>query len=297
MRCFDQYMKWQLSGKQPEVPESVKHRIEQTLDALPEMEIKRKRTHYSPRVTAAAAGLSFVMLFLLPNISPAYASAVEKIPVIGDLVHVITIRNYMYSDEMHEMNIQVPELEEGNSDALAAINRDVTELTDILVQQFYEDLEKIGDKGHSSVYADYEVVTNTEKWFTLRICVVHAAGSGNISYKYYHLDKMTGEIIRLGDLASDQEFYEKVEAEIKRQMREEMKNDSSLYYWVDDAMFGEDLVSLDADHNFYWNEKGDLVIPFDKYEVAPGYMGAPEFVIDREAVADFMKKEFRDLQD
>ena len=45
---------------------------------------------------------------------------------------------------------------------------------------------------HSSIYADHEVVTDTDTWFTLRIDVTEIAGSG---YQYYyHIDKTAGEI-------------------------------------------------------------------------------------------------------
>ena len=33
---------------------------------------------------------------------------------------------------------------------------------------------------------------------------------------------------------------------------------------------------------FYINEKGRIVIVFEKYEIAPGYMGTQEFEIDKQ---------------
>ena len=41
--------------------------------------------------------------------------------------------------------------------------------------------------------------------------------------------------------------------------------------------------------DFYFNESGELVIAFDEYEVAPGYMGAPEFVIPQKVTAGLLK--------
>ncbi len=37
--------------------------------------------------------------------------------------------------------------------------------------------------------------------------------------------------------------------------------------------------SIDPEQNFYINGSGQLVIVFAEYEVAPGSMGEPEFVI------------------
>lgn len=38
---------------------------------------------------------------------------------------------------------------------------------------------------------------------------------------------------------------------------------------------------------------GNIVIVFDKYEVAPGSMGTPEFVIEKGSISDILKPEYR----
>ena len=45
--------------------------------------------------------------------------------------------------------------------------------------------------------------------------------------------------------------------------------------WSDEECFK----SIAPDQNFYINDENQLVIVFDEYEVAPGSMGTPEFVI------------------
>ena len=37
---------------------------------------------------------------------------------------------------------------------------------------------------------------------------------------------------------------------------------------------------LENEEKFYINEQGQVVISFDRYEIAPGYMGYPEFIIN-----------------
>ena len=46
--------------------------------------------------------------------------------------------------------------------------------------------------------------------------------------------------------------------------------------------------TIKADQNFYITEEGKLVIVFDEYEVAPGYMGIVEFEIPTEVLADIL---------
>ena len=67
-----------------------------------------------------------------------------------------------------------------------------------------------------------------------------------------------------------------------------MAKDSSKIYWVENAEIGQDFVTLDDKHNFYWDKDGNLVIAFDKYEVAPGYMGNPEFVIPTKIIQNIL---------
>jgi hypothetical protein len=47
-----------------------------------------------------------------------------------------------------------------------------------------------------------------------------------------------------------------------------------------------DFDSIAKDQSFYINNEGKLVISFDKYEVAPGYMGVVEFIIPSNVIAD-----------
>lgn len=294
MNHFDRILKAKAAEEQSEIPASVKDKIEKTLADLPEKKAKPASVRVLPKAAAAAACFIFIVFFLFPNISVTYAHALEQLPVIGDLVRVVTIRNYFYADEYHELDVYVPQVDIENSEAFDLINKDIDELTDALVQQFYSDLAAIGDDGHGSVYADYQTVTDTERWFTLKIRVTEASGSSNTYFKYYHVNKQTGSIVRLGDLATDNRFYERIEQEIQKQMRTEMEQNSDLIYWTEDSVIGKDLRSVSPDHNFYWNKDGDLVIPFDKYEIAPGYMGTPEFTISKELLKDVMKSEFRD---
>ena len=295
MNDFDKYIKSMASEENTDIPDSVKNKIEETLAALPEKNIHIKKTKILPRIAATAACFIFVIFFLLPNVSVAYAEAFEEIPIIGRLIKVITVRNYFYSDDYHEMDIDVPKVSGEDGDAADYINNDVNKLTDTSVTQFYKDLDSIGDSGHSSIYVDYETVTNTESWFTLKMRVHEAAGSSNTYYKYYHIDRKSGKIIKLSDLSEDEGFLETLEKEIRQQMRSQMDNDSSKIYWLDDSVIGKDYVAVTPEHNFFWNENGDLVIVFDKYEVAPGAMGTPEFTVDKALISDMLKSEYKNM--
>ena len=295
MNDFDKYIKSEVAKEQTDIPDSVKNRIEQTLVDLPEKKPVIKQIRILPRIAASAACFVFIILFLLPNVSVTYAQALEQLPVIGDLVRVVTIRNYYYDDNHWKMDINIPQIESEDSKSVDYINKDVSELTTALINRFYEDLEINGNKGYGSLNVDYEVVTNTDSWFTLKLTVCQTAASSNTYFKFYHIDKNQGKIVELGDLFNTDQFSDSLVAEIKKQMQEQMANDENISYWINTSGIGEEFATVSADHNFYWNENGDLVIIFDKYEVGPGSMGTPEFVIDKGVIRDLLKSEFKDV--
>ena len=290
MNDFDRMIKAMAAQEHIQVPLSVKKRVEETLSHLPERETAKKTVPTFRRIARAAACIALVALILPANLSVTCAHALEQIPVLGSLVRVVTVRNYFYSDGNHEADVKVPELE-GDGQAADYINRDVSELTTALMDEFYKNLELSNGSGYGSIQVDYETVTNTDRWFTLKLSVTEIAASSDQYYQFYHMDKTEGQIVKLGDLFADASALEVLTQEIKTQMQEQMARDDSIVYWLDSEI-GEDFVTVGPERNFYWNEQGDLVIVFDEYEVAPGSMGTPEFVIDPAVTQKLLKPEY-----
>ena len=58
-------------------------------------------------------------------------------------------------------------------------------------------------------------------------------------------------------------------------------NNGSGNYFIPGGIWNEDecFKSISPEQNYYINDQGKLVIVFDEYQVAPGYMGIVEFTI------------------
>ena len=69
-------------------------------------------------------------------------------------------------------------------------------------------------------------------------------------------------------------------------MREQMKDPNGNFYWIDpeDSPGGEVFSEIADNQSFYINSERQLVITFGEYEVAPGFVGTPEFVIDYQLI-------------
>ena len=290
-QSFDQEIREALQGEQTAVPESVHQRTEMLLDSLPEKETK-PRLRILPTATrgfiSTAACILLVMLVVLPNLSVTYAHAMENIPIIGDLVEIFTIRNYFYSDGRHELDAEVPEVNDPNNEQVSdLINKDVNELTSAVIQKFYDDLEISHDTGYGSIYIDYETVTNTDEWFTLKLTVSEVQASSNTYFKFYHIDRTSGTYVTFGDLI-DSEDFGAIEQIIRAQMEAEMAADPDVVYWTEDTELGQSITALSTDQNFYFDDAGNLVIVYNKYEVSPGSMGCPEIVIGKEKFEKYL---------
>ena len=72
-----------------------------------------------------------------------------------------------------------------------------------------------------------------------------------------------------------------------------MSTDTSLSYWIDDENVNIGFTKIDGEHNYYFSEDGNIVILFDKYEAAPGYMGCPEFEIPETVYAEYLKDDYK----
>lgn len=296
MNKFDKKLRKKATEEKIIIPENVNTAIENTLNSLSEKSIKTKRIKLLPRITAVAACFLFFMLFVMPNVSVTYAQSFENVPILSDIIRVVTIRNYFYSDDYHEMDVNIPMVDDNeNPDAAKNINNDISVLTERIVKEFYQEVEEIGTEGHGSVYVDYDVITNTENWFTLKLTVASVRGSGSVYFKYYHIDRTTGKNVYLSDLFKNTDYNRIITENIKKQMRQQVKEDSHLAYWIDNNTLAYDFAEIGDKHNYYFNDNGDLVIPFDKYEIAPGYMGHPEFVIEKKEINKVLKDKYLNM--
>lgn len=275
------------------VPEELKGKLEKvTTDGG-----KVHRFRISAVVAAAVA-----LLVILPNTGADIAYAMGNIPVIGKLFQAVTFRDYQYESDRFDANVEVPQIvvmgetiegtEEGSTqlqETIEQINFDIEEVTNQLIDEFKESAE-LGES-YGSLEIHHETVTDNERYFTLKILIYQGAGSGAESYKLYTIDKQSGKQIQIGDLFQENSGYADVISEdIRNQMRAAMAEDEMNMYWVDNTdMPYINWEGIKEDQNFYFDEKENLVFVFDEYEVAPGYMGAQEFTVERSVFENLLK--------
>lgn len=249
-------------------------------------------------LTAAAV---LAVLIVTPNISPAAAKALAKVPVIGSVVKVFTFRKYEDSTEHTQIDLDVPCItidetpemtaapdEQIKNDTENQINADIEQTAQKMMDEYRETLEK--EDSNISISMDYEILSTTDSFFTLKLNCFKALGGGYEWNKFYTVDRITGRQMELKDLFEDGADYVSVISEnILEQMKTQMEEDENLIYFLDSPVASDNFTQIKEDQNFYINAGNHLVIAFDEYEVAPGYMGTVEFEIPDEVLEPVRK--------
>lgn len=233
------------------------------------------------KTTGAAAAAAVLAITILTNVNPSIANAMEQIPVIGSIAKVVTFRTYTDQTKQFEADIQVPQISQGESGGAGiAANKSIEDYANELIAMYEKDLQESNGEGNYSLDSSYEVVTDNDRYLSIRINTTLTMASGTQFVKIFTIDKTTGQVISLAQLFSDQpDMLEKISSNIKEQMVQQMAADSSKTYFYQSDMPEYDFTGLKGDESFYLDDKGQLVIAFDEYEVAPGYMGAVQFTI------------------
>lgn len=265
---------WKEEYDQIPVPQEARDRIEAGImrARLEKNRSDRMKNMKRTGVTAAALVLTFGIAV---NASPVVAQAMDGIPVIGSIARVVTIRNYNESTDNGMMaDISVPQID-GNVAANAEMDAYAKEL---IARYEKEVVAQLGqEEGHYALESSYEVVSDNDKYVSIRINTVETMASGAEFVKIFTVDKATGQTVSLKDYLNSPEKLEAVSQNIKDQMAAQMAEDEGKVYFTEGEVGG--FTGLTGDENFYLNEAGELVIVFGEYEVAPGYMGTVSFTI------------------
>lgn len=251
--------------------------------ALKKRRTKRRTAKWSIGIAAAA------LLFLTSvNVSPTIAQALSEVPIVGEVVKVVTITQFAEEDDQLSADIKVPSVTDLEDKELEdRLNKEYLEEGKELYKEFEDRMEstKDGESGYYAISSDFEVKIDNEQILVLERYVERISASSSTIIQYDTIDKKNEILLSLPALFNDDSYIQIISENIKDQMREQMNADPDKIYWVEDAGledFGHFFEEIQAKQQFYINHEGKLVISIDQYVVAPGYMGTVEFIIPTE---------------
>ena len=274
-----------------EIPDELEFLVRTTIKEQ-EKKMKRKNIINKSVIAAAVAGVVFVGSI---NLSSEISYALSEVPVLGSIVRVLTLKTFELKDNNFDAELKTPAIEGLDSNLEAMLNQKYLDENQKLYDDFMKEIDELKkadmEEAHMGIASGYEVKTDTDKLLVIGRYVVNTVGSSSTTIQYDTIDKQNKLLITLPSLFKDEAYIDIISENIKAQMKEQMKDENNVY-WLEDEMMGDENFSkIDKNQSFYITKDNQLVIAFDKYEVAPGYMGNPEFIIPSELLKDALVSE------
>ncbi len=280
------------------VPEELDDRLRKVLAEASAPEKKSNVVKFTKWIATAAA--AFILCFTVGlNTSESFAMGMANLPVIGTVAKVLTIRSYETTEDITTTKVEIPEVQietanEEVANVITDVNAEIQKIVDDFTAQKYIEIEEYKEAFLATggteeewsertidVNVNYEILHQSETTLSLLVDTWISWFNFQEERHFYNIDLATGKELALTDLLGD-DAYEYATNFVLQQINERIEKDpEGLIYWGinDDDAMGLEFPGVTSITPFYINEAGNVVISYDKYEVAPGYMGIQEFEI------------------
>ena len=282
--------------------------IPKELSAMVDGRIKKDRRKKAERKVifmikrcAAAAAAALVVFTAGLNTSQAFAEGAAELPVIGAIARVLTVRSYHQDEGDYKIDMEVPAIEDSNSadasggEFTSLVNAEIEKIVDDYTNEAKAEFEEYKEAFFATggteeewagrqmdIIVDYDVKYQKSPILSLELTTAKGWVAASEERHYYNLNVLEGKELKLEDLLGD-DYINICNAEIDRQIKEQLANDESISYfgYGDNELTDAGFRTIDENTDFYINSDGQVVIVFPEYSIAPGYMGWREFVVGK----------------
>lgn len=232
--------------------------------------------------------VSFSLFVVLLNTSESFAKSMEGVPIINALAEVFTVREYEEKNDLDLIKAKIPAIKNtGNTDLEKRINYEIyTKINDVIeeaknrAKEYQEAVLETGgtldDYIPLTINVDYEIKYQDSDIVSFVITKSESLASAYTEQYFYNIDIENGKELNLKDVLGEN-YKEIVDNEVEEQIETRKKeSEDNMYFTKEEGGFS----GIENEyHDFYINEDKKAVVVFQKYEIAPGYMGIQEFEI------------------
>lgn len=281
------------------VPEELDTRLRAALESTSEQKKKPNHVMNFTRWTAAAAAALFFFFTVGLNTSESFAMEMSRLPVIGTIARVLTIRSYETTEENTTTKVEIPEVQvetpvEEVQNVVTDVNAKIQSLVDEYTAQKHAEIAKYKEAFLESggteeewqersidVNVNYAIKHQSDTTLSLLVDAWISWFNFEEEQHFYNIDLVTGKELTLVDLFGE-DAYEYVEEYVLQQMNKMIAEDpENIVFWGvnEEEDLRSEFIGVDETTSFYINADGNVVIFYQEYEVAPGFMGSQEFLI------------------
>ena len=211
------------------------------------------------------------LIFLL-IIAPLCINAVHA---SEDNAKLQLLKEKHYETEGTIVTVKIPHVVNVKDDKVKkVINKLITQAIDDFTNEFKE-FDKEPNTEHKLI-ADitFQNYYSDDKIISFSINATRIMADSYLQKKFYTVDLKTGEVYNIEHfLGSD--YQNIVKKSVQQQIAENKEKYPNLMYF-DEAVNN---LKITNEQPFYINKDNQVVVVFNQFEIAPGYMSLPEFII------------------
>ena len=211
------------------------------------------------------------LIFLL-IIAPLCINAVHA---SEDNAKLQLLKEKHYETESTIVTVKIPHVVNVKDDKVKkVINKLITQAIDDFTNEFKE-FDKEPNTEHKLI-ADitFQNYYSDDKIISFSINATQIMADSYLQKKFYTVDLKTGEVYNIEHfLGSD--YQNIVKKSVQQQIAENKEKYPNLMYF-DEAVNN---LKITNEQPFYINKDNQVVVVFNQFEIAPGYMSLPEFII------------------
>ncbi|MGZ0082564.1 DUF3298 domain-containing protein [Thomasclavelia ramosa] len=211
------------------------------------------------------------LIFLL-IIAPLCINAVHA---SEDNAKLQLLKEKHYETEGTIVTVKIPHVVNVKDDKVTkVINKLITQAIDDFTNEFKE-FDKEPNTEHKLI-ADitFQNYYSDDKIISFSINATQIMADSYLQKKFYTVDLKTGEVYNIEHfLGSD--YQNIVKKSVQQQIAENKEKYPNLMYF-DEAVNN---LKITNEQPFYINKDNQAVVVFNQFEIAPGYMSLPEFII------------------
>ena len=211
------------------------------------------------------------LIFLL-IIAPLCINAVHA---SEDNAKLQLLKEKHYETEGTIVTVKIPHVVNVKDDKVKkVINKLITQAIDDFTNEFKE-FDKEPNTEHKLI-ADitFQNYYSDDKIISFSINATQIMADSYLQKKFYTVDLKTGEVYNIEHfLRSD--YQNIVKKSVQQQIAENKEKYPNLMYF-DEAVNN---LKITNEQPFYINKDNQVVVVFNQFEIAPGYMSLPEFII------------------
>ena len=270
------------------VPEELSTRLEQSIAQYQPTKKKRRMPRFLKLSSLAAVCL--LAFLAVCSLNPVVAQGISEVPILGSIGQLFTAEHTIENSGTIQFSISHPALT-GRSALSQSIN---TQINHIVMERAAQAQQRL-DEYHEAFLAtggteeewaehnfqikiDYQLLSRTDQYLSFVVTSMEDWSNAYESYWYYNLDLQHCTQPTLQDLLGE-DYIQISNTQIQQQIADRMANDSDIVYFSpEEGGFS----SISEDTPFYINKAGNPVVVFERYSIAPGFMGRQEFELTTE---------------